>query len=149
MKVGDKFPVTIAGHEVTVAVVRAVENGQVELQFEGKRVVMATRTEIEATAPKQTGTEHAILGVEAPVQPEHVNAQDIGDSSIDAANLAVPSTAEPESAQPDNAPADAPAVEPQDTQVVQNEPVSPVVSETAEASNSQANNAESNNGDSQ
>jgi hypothetical protein len=65
MKVGDTFPVSIAGQTVdVVAVVREVGEGEVTLRVQGFDARMATRTQIappEATTPDVT---HQVLGVE-------------------------------------------------------------------------------------
>lgn len=67
MKVGDKFPVSIAGHKIADAEVREVGEGTVTLIVPGTLVTMSTRTEIAPEAPEEkveTGSDHQILGVE-------------------------------------------------------------------------------------
>lgn len=65
MKVGDKIPVTIAGQQVTEAVIKELADGTVTLEFPATRAVMGVRTEIDTTPITPTGgTEHAILGIE-------------------------------------------------------------------------------------
>lgn len=67
MKVGDKFPVSIAGHKVADAEVREVGEGTVTLVVPGTLVTMSTRTEIAPETPEEkveTGSDHQILGVE-------------------------------------------------------------------------------------
>lgn len=66
MKVGDKYPVEIAGQKVTEATVKELADGTVTLEFIGQRVVMATRTEL-STPPVNvdgSGTQTIIEGVE-------------------------------------------------------------------------------------
>jgi len=89
MKTGDTFPVTIAGQEVTQAKVVELDDGTATLVFEGKRVVMATRTDLTDDKPQRDDTqpETVITGVDraqasgtegnptdAPVTPNPPNA---------------------------------------------------------------------------
>lgn len=59
MKVGDKFPVTLAGHAVVEATVTLMEDGIATLEFPGQRVKMSYVTQLAPDAPAQ----------DAPVEP--------------------------------------------------------------------------------
>lgn len=69
MKVGDKVPVTIAGQQVTLAVVTEMGDGTATLVFPATKAVMGVRTELDTTPVAPQGNEHAILGVEPATQP--------------------------------------------------------------------------------
>lgn len=68
MKVGDKFPVTIAGQVVTHASVSEIGEGEVTLVFVGQKVRMATKTQLseEPVKTEAPATETIIDAVERP-----------------------------------------------------------------------------------
>lgn len=64
MKIGDTVPVTIAGQVVANAAVKELSDGTATLVVPATLVVMATRTELTAPTPTQSGTETVITGVD-------------------------------------------------------------------------------------
>ena len=124
MKVGDKVPVTLAGHVVTQAEVRELGDGTAVLVVPATQVTMAVRTELDtAPAPVKetetviTGVDRQEAGTEATVEttgaPESAVASDTADVSTTEATTVEPAVEAATSADTaTEAPADvAPAAE--------------------------------------
>lgn len=63
MKVGDKFPVQLAGHTVVEATVTLMEEGIATLEFPGQRVKMSYVTQLapDLAAPVETPSKQVII----------------------------------------------------------------------------------------
>lgn len=66
MKVGDNFPVTIAGQVVCQAVVKEMQDGTVTLLVPATLVVMGTRVELTDEGPAGSDSEVIITGADRP-----------------------------------------------------------------------------------
>jgi hypothetical protein len=64
VKVGDKVPVTLAGHTVAQATVRELGDGTAVLVVPATQVTMAVRTELDAAPAPVKETETVITGVD-------------------------------------------------------------------------------------
>lgn len=64
MKVGDTFPVTVAGHVVAQARVAELTREKATLVVPGTVVVMAVNTSLAGKAPSESTTETIVTGVD-------------------------------------------------------------------------------------
>ena len=95
MKVGDTFPVTVAGHVVAQARVAELTREKATLVVPGTVVVMAVNTSLAGKAPSESTTETIVTGV------------DRQETSTDGSNTTVVESGAPlETTAPDNATTD-------------------------------------------
>lgn len=134
MKVGDKFPVTLAGHTVTQAVVREVGDGQAVLVIPGVAVTMAVRTELDAPPVREPESEVIIDGVERATAPEGAEAPETQPTAaaepVASAEQTTVDSATTESTNTEQASEPAPVVETEPVAVVSSDNVETATNDT-------------------
>ncbi len=70
MKVGDTEPVTIRGHQVALATVKEVRDGEVSLVVPATLVVMATRTDLAPEVVPEVEAAGTVILTDQVLKPE-------------------------------------------------------------------------------